>query len=40
MISELTRLLNSAAAKVALETLGLTGLCATLIALFCLPALA
>lgn len=39
MISELTRLLTSAPAKIALETLGLTGLCATLIALFCLPAL-
>lgn len=40
MISELARLLNTAPARIAYETLGLTGLCATLIAVFCLPAFA
>jgi hypothetical protein len=39
MISELTRLLNSAPARLASEVLGLTGLCAAIVALFYLPAL-
>lgn len=39
MISEIARLLNTAPRKIASEALGLTGLCATIFALFCLPAL-
>lgn len=40
MISAIARLLRSTPAELALEAVGLTGLLATIVAFFCLPAFA
>ncbi len=40
MICEISRLLRSAPRTLAFEAIGLTGLCAAIFAVFCLPALA
>lgn len=40
MISAIARLLRSTPSQLAAEAIGLTGLLATIVAFFCLPALA
>ena len=40
MISEIARLLRTKPRVFAAEAIGLTGLCAAIVAVFCLPALA